>query len=363
MRNEGSSLESRAAKQCANHDCEGAISILETAFAQQPCNAELSHQIGVCYSGVCRRHSQVSLRLAIAYFERALDLIGIHGPGEIRAKYLDSLGNAHWADGEPAAAVPLLEEAARIYQQLGLPEDWARTEYNLGNACCEAAATGVPSMWNEAVGHYSNALRVRTAKADPIHYAATAQNLGTAFRELSGGDHLANLRKAISLYVAAFGIYAGVHMPAKCADLHNNLGNLYLGLPNPPSAPCKNIHRALRHYARALALRSKTNRPRDYAVTQLNRGHGFLLLAACDSSGDVQPAAMCFREALNSFLLCGDMSHAQIARQRLDALEILTGGLGGLDETEPASPPIASPALLKPQSQAPPNRTPDRHRN
>lgn len=129
--------------------------MLEAAFAQQPCNAELSHQIGVCYSGGCRRHSQVSLRLAIAYFERALDLIGIHGPGEIRAKYLDSLGNAHWADGEPAAAVPLLEEAARIYQQLGLREDWARTEYNLGNACCEAAATGVPSMWNEAVGHYS----------------------------------------------------------------------------------------------------------------------------------------------------------------------------------------------------------------
>jgi hypothetical protein len=41
------------------------------------------------------------------------------------------------------AAAPLLEEAARIFEALGLREDWARTEYNLGNVCCELAERGL----------------------------------------------------------------------------------------------------------------------------------------------------------------------------------------------------------------------------
>jgi tetratricopeptide (TPR) repeat protein len=324
MRAENPALEALAAEQCAAHRCESAISLLEAAFVQQPCNAELSHQIGFCYSGACRRHGQVSLPLAIAYFERAFDLVRIGGPAAVRARYLDSLGNARLADREPSAAVSPLEEAAQIYQDLGLQEEWARTEYNLGNASCELAEVGVPSMWEKAVRHYSSALRVRTEEADPVRFAATAQNLGTAYRELPGGDRVANLREAIGWYCAAFRVYAGEHMPGKCADLHNNLGNAYLSLPDPPAAPCKYVRRALRHYALALQVRTKTDRPHDYAVTQSNCGQGYLLLAACDFSGNVQPAVACFREALDGFLRCGDTAGAEIVKGRLEALKLLS---------------------------------------
>lgn len=327
MEQDNPNRESSAAACCARHHCEAAISALESAFAQQPCNAALSHQIGLCYSGSCRRHSQVSLPLAIAYFERALQLTGTGGPAGLRASCLDSLGNARHAHGQLAAALPLLEEAARLYESLGLSEDWARTEFNLGNLCCELAPAAA-SLWRKAVRHYRRALRVRTEKLDPVHFAATAQNLATAFRAMPAGDRLVNLRKAIRLYATAFRIYVAARLPAKCADLHNNLGNLYLSLPSPPAAPCKNIRRALRHYARALESRTRSQHPGDYAVTQLNRGYGYLMLAACDATANLQPAARCFHEALSAFLQCGDAAHAEIARHRLDSLAALTAGDG-----------------------------------
>jgi tetratricopeptide (TPR) repeat protein len=190
--------------------------------------------------------------------------------------------------------------------------------------CCELAETGDPSMWEQAVRHYSSALCVRTEKVDPVRFAATAHNLGTAYRELPSGDRAANLRNAIGCYCTAFRVYIGAHLAEKCADLHNNLGNAYLNLPDPPAAPCKNIRRALRHYALALRVRTKKNRPCDYAVTQFNRGQGYLLLAACDCVGNVQPAATCFREALDGFLLCGDGTNAEMVTRRLADLERLS---------------------------------------
>jgi len=324
MSQENPGLEALAAEQCAAHHCENAISLLEAAFVHQPGNAELSHQIGFCYSGACRRHSQVSLSLAIAYFERALDLVRTCGPRNVRAKYLDSLGNARRADRQPARALPPLEAAGQLYQDLGLREDWARTEYNLGNMFCELAEAGSPSMWEKAVRHYLNALSVRTEKVDPARFAATAQNLGTAYRELISGDRTANLRRAIGCYVAAFRVYTAAHRVEKCADLHNNLGNVYLNLPGPPEAPCKNIRRALRHCAVALRIRARSSRPCDYAVTHFNRGQGYLLLSACDPCESVQPAATCLREALGGFLLCGDAENAGIVKLRLEALELVS---------------------------------------
>ncbi|MBK7927618.1 MAG: hypothetical protein IPJ98_09020 [Bryobacterales bacterium] len=310
-----------AAAQCCAQQCEDAISSLEAAFAEQPCNAELCHQIGICYSGACRRHSLVNLPMAAAYFERALALAEARGSRAVRAKYLDSLGNARRAGHRAAEALPVLAEALRIYRDLGLEEDWARTEYNLGNVCCELAGAGDSSQWEQAVQHYVNALHVRTERDDLVRFAATVQNLGTAYRELPSGDRRDNLRHAIGCYSAAFRACVALHLGGRCADLHNNLGNAFLHLPDSQEAPCKNVRRALRHYARALRFRSKDNRPHDYAVTQFNRGQGYLLLAFCESVPSLRRASQCFHEALDGFLSSGDDQNAQLVSRRLEALD------------------------------------------
>lgn len=316
MTNGNSDPRSRAAAECAAGHCESALTLLEAAFMHQPGDAELSHQIGTCYSGACRKHALVNLPIAIAYFDRAIRIIGSNGPGQLRAVLLDSLANAHLSDHRPDKALLPFEEAAQLFHHLGKPADWARTEFNLGNVCCELAESGSPALWETAIRHYLNALTVRREDIDPIRFAATAQNLGAAYRSVPGEDHIGNLKKAIGCYSAAFRTYSRAHMHGKCADLHNNLGNVFLELASPQDARCRNANRALSHFAHALQARTKHDRPCDYAITQFNRGQGYLRLAACGSA-ETTRAVACFREALDGFVIGGNAAGAEMAGRRL----------------------------------------------
>jgi tetratricopeptide (TPR) repeat protein len=258
--------------------------------------------------------------MAVSYLEHGLNLIGPKAPAEVRARYLDSIGNACLSCHQIEKAIGRLQEAAQIYRDLGWYEDWAREEYNLANACCDSAQNQAPHRWEGAVRHYRNALQMRTKDRNPMRYAATMQNLGTAYRELPAGDRAANVRAALSCYRAAFQVYAGAHLFEKCADLHNNFGNAYACLIDKPERQCRNLRRAIRHFSLALRVRNKTGRPCDYAVTQFNCGQAYMRLISCEPTGTVQLAAECFHEAFDGFRLCGDVPHAEMAQERLASL-------------------------------------------
>jgi tetratricopeptide (TPR) repeat protein len=306
------------AEHCRTRQCEDAISDLEDLLRSEPANAELHHQLGICYSGVCQPHSQVSSGMAISYLRQALSLAG-PAPSPLRSRYLDSLGNLYLHDRQPAAAMPFLQEAAAIYRKLGRLGEWAREEYNLGNACCDMPLSQMPQKWQQAVVHYRHALAIRTREHDPIHHAATLQNLGTAYRELACGDRAVNVRMAIACYLGALRIYKRADFPAKYGGLHNNLGNAYLSLPGPPPAVRRNLRRALVHFNRALQIRSRASKPYDYAATQFNRGQAYLKRAQFDPA-DLKKAVSCFREARECFLLCQDATMAALAKSGLERI-------------------------------------------
>lgn len=295
--------------------------MLESAFAGRPADAQLSHQIGICYSGACRMHDLVSLPLAAAYFERGIEILGPEAPLDRLAAGLEALGRTLISNGELGRALTVLERIASLYRRMDSAKEWARAEYNLGNLCCDLAAGGARLRWEEAVRHYQNALTVRTEQADPAHFASTAQNLGTAYREMPGAGHEENVRRAIAWYYAAFRACFRAHLPQKRADLHNNLGNAFLDLATSTHSAGKNANRAIGHFTRALRLRNKTDRPCDYAVTQFNLGQSFLRLAGSHPAESARRAAACFHEALDGFLLCGDTGHADLARKRLAEVE------------------------------------------
>jgi tetratricopeptide (TPR) repeat protein len=207
-------------------------------------------------------------------------------------------------------------------------EDWAREQYNLGNAWCELPNADFPESWQEAIKHYKNALQVRTRQSDPEHYASTLQNLGTAYRELPTGDRATNVKKAIGCYHRAIQVNRPSGSPLHNAALHNNLGNAYLSLPAETASRLRrNVHRALRHFGRALLIRTKEHYPCDYALTQFNRGNGLLRLVTVehgDQSG-LEQAVTCFREAREFFRQCGQLQYAELAENRLSkALDYLS---------------------------------------
>jgi len=321
MTQQASDPMSRVAALCRAGRCEDAIAAQEKEFAGRPGDAELSARIGICYSGVCRAHRMVSRALAVTYLKRALELWGPTAQAERTTAILDVLSGLLVDGGEMEEARVALEAEAALLQGARLRREWARVEYNLGNVCSDLAAGGGQQWWEEAVRHYGNALTVRTEREDPARFAATAQNLGTAYRAMHGARHEENLKRAIGWYSAAFRACFRAGLAKKRADLHNNLGNAFLELACLPGGEGKNARRALCHFERALRMRTKAARPCDYAVTQFNLGQSYLRLGGCSPAEQARRVAACFHEALDGFLMCGDAAGAELARKHLAQVE------------------------------------------
>jgi len=233
--------------------------------------------------------------MAVAYLRQALRLMGAD-TGRARAAVLDELGNAliRGADAPRETAlgdaIDSHRDAAQLYESLGQADDCARLHFNLANSCCELSDLTGTDHWQEAVLHYERSLRVRTRLADPERYAATLENLGTAYRRLPAADG-SNVQNSIKCYRRAMHIYAAAAYPDKNASLHNNLGNAFLPLPGADAGLItRNARRALRHFDRALRIQSTDGSSRAYGITQYNRAQAYLRLARNSPAGDLNEA-------------------------------------------------------------------------
>ena len=325
-----SSLLDKAAENCINQRCKEAVDLLEEAVRLQPSNSELHYRLGICHSGGCRDNSITNPDLAVEYLRRALSLTATSKDPLICAGILDALGNAYvYSRQLPKkdrieAALECHRTATDLYRSLGQLDDWAREEYNQGNAWCELPEEEYPEKWQQAILHYEQALQVRTREKNPLRYAATMQNLGTAYRQLKIGDRIANVLKATDCYRRALEIYDLSAFPTQHAALYNNVGNAYLSLAMTDEKIRRRcaLH-ALTHLDRALRVRTRAQYPVDYAVTQYNRGQAFMMLAPDNPHEGYVKAVACFQEAHDCCLLCGHAKSARSARQQVQRIRIL----------------------------------------
>ncbi len=299
-----------AARCCTEERCEQAVELLEEAVRIQPGNPGLYYRLGACQSGGCRPHAAANSQLAIEYLRHALSLSGDPSASALRARVLDTLGNLYGRNGRIKEAAECHAGAATLYRGRGELEDWARAEFNLGNACCEL------EKWADAISHYEHALEVRTRECQPARYAATLENLGTAWRQLPSGDREANVLQALDCYRRALHVYTAAVFPAQNAGLHNNIGAAWLTLEGE-----RNARRALRHLNRALALLAPSGL--SYAATQFNRGQALLRL------GDRAGAAGSFREAWACWTTCNQTRQAEMALRELERMGALSLPLAG----------------------------------
>jgi tetratricopeptide (TPR) repeat protein len=199
-------------------------------------------------------------------------------------------------------------------------QDWAREQYNLGNACCELPQDSFPDKWEQAIEHYTDALRVRTSATHPEGHARILENLGTAYRELLAGDRLTNLLHSLRCYREALRVYRPASFPRENGAVHNNLGNTFLSLAQADHRRgVRHAQRAVLHFAQALRYRSQNLSPGDYAITQFNRAQALLWLAT--EGPELEPylhqSEACFREASRNFRISGQVELATWAEQRL----------------------------------------------
>lgn len=309
---------------CALRLCGEAIALWEEASLLRPEDPYIHYQLGLCYSHDCHAHGLRYPQSAIYHYRQALRLTSAENR-LARAALLADLGSAYLlASGSSKAglltSIDYLGQAAEIYRRFGKLDDWAREQYNLGNAWCEMPEAEFPSKWDEAVTHFEYALSFRRREKDPERYVATLKNLGTAYRELKTGSRAVNIRRAIVCYRRAMRVLRQPIEGRKRADLHHNLGNAFLTLAGGGDDRLRNAFRAIRHLNRALIVRTKVESPFGYAATQLSRGEAFLQLAitGVKATSNLGQARVCFEEAKAGFMEARQPAMAERAQRRLN---------------------------------------------
>jgi tetratricopeptide (TPR) repeat protein len=319
------SLRLTALCDCAGHHCEEAIAAWEETVCLDPHDADTHYQLGVCLGGGCGAHPASDAALALIHFRRALTLDGARLYPLLRARILGGLGNAYCHSSQVPdreflrAAIWCYAMAAGVYLRLGKLDDWGRELYNLGNTWCDLAENEFPDKWHRAIDAYERSLRVRTRQADPDAHAATLQNLGTAYRGLANCEGASYVSKAIHCYRHALRIRRAADFPRQHAVLHNNLGNAYLTLPvEGPERKRRRGLLALRHFDRALTVATQDRFPKEYAVTQFNRGSALVRLARGSTYARpcLEKALDCFRKAGKTFAMCGQVHLSRQAQGR-----------------------------------------------
>ncbi|MBZ5622198.1 MAG: hypothetical protein LAQ69_26235, partial [Acidobacteriia bacterium] len=200
---------------------------------------------------------------------------------------LGSSGEAPLSIASLRAAVAAYQNALQVYTKESLPQDWAATQNNLGNANASLGMrlSGAENL-RAAVVAYQNALQVYTKESLPQGWATTQNNLGSAYaslgERLSGTEAVDSLRAAAIAFQNALQVRTKESLPQDWAMTQNNLGDAYLSLGERLSAKdfVESLRAAVTAFQNALQVYTKESLPQAWAATQNNLG------AAYDALGE-----------------------------------------------------------------------------
>ncbi|XHX77573.1 MAG: hypothetical protein RBJ76_24565 [Stenomitos frigidus ULC029] len=257
--------------------------------------AMIQNNIGSAYGDMARfRTPAESLEQSVTAYELALRYRPLHDDPARYAATQNNLGTAYWNLAQHQQPVRRLKqaiaayfEALRYYSHHCEPMHYAMIQNNLGTAYWNLAqqpqvnlgvgtATGknlsAADLLERAIAAYCAALVYRTLEVAPAAYAATQNNLGTAYWQLATllesqpDQRHEQLQQAITAYKAAIAAVeqlatASTSLPSLSFDpaaTHNNLGlahyQLAIAKHQIDSTAQRSVHleAALYHHLHAL---------------------------------------------------------------------------------------------------------------
>jgi len=177
---------------------------------------------------------------------------------------------------------------------------YAATQNNLGTAYADLAQIEDRALnVRRAIAAYEQALIYWTPQAAPLDYAMTQNNLGAAYRNLSEiEDRADNLRRAIEAYEQALIYRTPQAAPLDYAMTQNNLGAAYQNLAQIEDRAV-NLRRAITAYEQALIYWTPQAAPLDYAMTRYNMALTYGNLAQDgDREANLKQAIAAYQDAL-----------------------------------------------------------------
>ena len=138
----------------------------------------------------------------------------------------------------------------KVYTFEAFPQDWARTQNNLGEAYRNRIKGNKTENLERAITALNEALKVLTFDAFPQDWAGTQNNLALAYSDRIIGEKAENLEKAIAAYQEALKVYTFDAFPQQWARIQNNLAIAYSNRIRGDKA--ENIKQAVMCYQNAL---------------------------------------------------------------------------------------------------------------
>jgi CHAT domain-containing protein len=126
-------------------------------------------------------------------------------------------------------AITGYQTVLEVYTRDSFPENWARTQNNLGLAYRNRIRGERADNLELAIAAYNQSLEILTREAFPEDWARTQNNLGNAYCKRIRGDILESLQMAFTCYQNALTIYTRENFPQKWNDIQNNLVKIYYG--------------------------------------------------------------------------------------------------------------------------------------
>jgi len=194
-------------------------------------------------------------------------------------------------------AMQVYKEAAVVYANLNYKTELAMIRNNLGVVYHQLAQlTGKEKFFNDAIKSFKEALKVYDIGDYPIEYTSIQNNLGNVYRDASTvSDEKRNLINAANAYNEALKIFKIVskisgknNLPVECADIQQNLGEVYSRLAKIEMDRKEAVSMAIESFYNALQIYTVDSHPAEYADIQTRIGQIHLLLAGILEGNDLK---------------------------------------------------------------------------
>ncbi|MCU7243494.1 MAG: DUF3110 domain-containing protein [Microcystis aeruginosa WS75] len=280
------------------------------AFPRQWANTQ--HNLGNVYLERIKGDKANNLEQAIAFYTEALKVRTFDAFPQDWAMTQNNLAAAYRnrIRGDKSEnleqAIFHYSEALKVYTFDAFPQQWAGTQDNLAIAYLDRIRGDKAENQKMAIVCYQEALKVRTFKAFPRDWATTQNGLAIAYSNSASayfnrmrGDKAENLEQAIFHYSEALKVRTFKEFPQDWAETQNNLGTAYSDRIREDKA--ENLEQAIFHYSEALKVRTCDAFPQDWAATQNNLGTAYFKRIRGDKAKNLETAFASYHDALTIY--------------------------------------------------------------
>ncbi|WP_341731816.1 CHAT domain-containing protein [Microcoleus sp. EPA2] len=180
------------------------------------------------------------------------------------------------------------EIAAKIFWETKSLQNWANTQYNLGNTYCERIRGDKPDNLELAINHYLAALSIQNRDECPKEWALTKNSLGTAYLERIQEEKAKNLELGIKCFYEALTVHTQIEFPQYFANIKTNLSEAYRNRILGEKAD--NLEKSIEFGLAALKVYSYEDFPDDWGKTQISLGNAYAHRIRGDKADNLEKA-------------------------------------------------------------------------